>query len=53
MSPLVVDGVVAGFWRRSRDGNDVSIELEHVVPLRRGRRRELEAAAERMREILG
>jgi hypothetical protein len=52
MSPLVVDGVVTGFWRRSRDGNDVRVEVEHVVPLRRGRRRELEAAVARMHEIL-
>jgi hypothetical protein len=29
MSPLVVDGVVTGFWRRAKG----QIEVEHVVPL--------------------
>lgn len=46
MSPLLVDGVVTGFWKR--DG-----AVEHVVPLPRGRKRELDAALARMREILG
>lgn len=52
MAPLVVDGVVTGFWRRSRDGDAVRIEVEHVLPLQKGRRRELDAAVERVREIL-
>ncbi len=45
MSPLLVDGVVTGFWKR--DGS-----VEHVVRLARDRKRELVSAVERMREIL-
>lgn len=45
MSPLLVDGVVTGLWRRNGD-------VEHVLPLPRARRRELEAAVERLREIV-
>jgi hypothetical protein len=52
MSPVLVDGVVSGFWRRSRAGDDVRIEVEHVIPLKRGRSRALAAAVERVREIL-
>ena len=48
MAPLVVDGVVTGFWQR--DGP--RIEVEHVVPLARGRRRELNAAVERVQDAL-
>jgi len=48
MAPLVVDGVVTGFWER--DGP--RIEVEHVVPLARGRRRELNAAVERVQDAL-
>jgi hypothetical protein len=53
MAPLLVDGVVTGFWRRSRAGNASRLEVEQVVPLRKGRRRELGAAVARVREILG
>src|SRR5204862_2721974 len=35
MPPLLVDGVVTGLWRRGRSGE---IELEHVIPLPRGRK---------------
>ena len=49
MSPLLVDGVVTGFWRRSKAG----IDVEQVVALSKGRRRELEAAVKRVRESLG
>jgi hypothetical protein len=52
MSPILVDGVVAGFWRGSKAGNDVRIDVEHILPLKRGRSRALAAAVERVREIL-
>jgi winged helix DNA-binding protein len=52
MAPLLVDGVVTGFWVRSRKGDDVRIEVEQVVPLRKGRGGELDAAVERVRQIL-
>ena len=48
MSPLVVDGVVTGFWRRAKG----QIEVEHVVPLPRGRKRELQAGVARVHEAL-
>jgi hypothetical protein len=49
MAPILVDGVVAGFWRRNKAG----IEVEQVLPLSTSRARELEAAVERVREALG
>jgi Winged helix DNA-binding domain len=47
MPALLVDGVVTGIWRR--DGT--RIDVERVLPLPRGRARELAAAVERVREI--
>ena len=47
--PLIVDGVVTGLWRRSESGE---LEVEHVLPLPRGRKRELAAAVARVREIV-
>ena len=47
MQPLLVDGVVTGLWRRSESGE---LEVEHVLPLPRGRKRELAAAVARVRE---
>jgi hypothetical protein len=52
VSPLVVDGVVTGLWRRNRSDQGVRIEVENVLPLRKGRRRELEAAIERVHAAL-
>jgi hypothetical protein len=49
MAPLLVDGVAAGLWRRAASGE---VQIEHVVPLPRGRKRELAEAVERVREIL-
>jgi hypothetical protein len=49
LAPLVVDGVVTGLWRRTKG----RIEIEHVLPLQRGRSRELKAAVARVQEILG
>ncbi len=53
MAPVLVDGVVSGFWRRSKTKSGVSIDVEHVLPLPKSRRGALDAAVERMREILG
>ena len=48
MSPLVVDGVVTGFWRRDKG----QIEVEHVMALPRGRKRELQAGIARVQDVL-
>jgi hypothetical protein len=48
MSPLVVDGVVTGFWRRNKG----QIEVEHVMALPRGRKRELQAGIVRVQDAL-
>ncbi|HEX7311470.1 MAG TPA: winged helix DNA-binding domain-containing protein [Gaiellaceae bacterium] len=48
MSPLVVDGVVTGFWRRAKG----QIEIKHVVRVPRGRKRELQAGVARVQEAL-
>jgi winged helix DNA-binding protein len=50
MSPLVVDGVVTGLWRKTKE---TELEIEHVLPLPRGRKRELDAAVARVEELLG
>ena len=44
MQPLLVDGVVTGFWS--------SGEVEHVLPLPRGRARALRLAVKRVAEIV-
>jgi hypothetical protein len=49
---LLVDGVVTGLWRREKHGQETIVDVEPVVPLRRGRTQQLAAAAERVREIL-
>jgi hypothetical protein len=46
---VLVDGVVRGLWRRERD----AVEVEHVLPLPRGRRRALDAAVKAVRAALG
>ena len=44
MRPVVVDGIVTGvWWPRSR-----GVEIEHVIPLPRGRKRELDAEIGRL-----
>lgn len=53
LAPLMVDGVVTGVWRRSKSRSSTRIDVEHVLPLPRGRRRELKAAIARVQEILG
>jgi hypothetical protein len=53
MAPLVVDGVVTGLWQRAKGRSGTRIDVEHVLPLPRGRGRELKAAVERVQEILG
>jgi hypothetical protein len=50
VSPLIVDGVATGLWRRASNGE---VEVEHVLPLPRARKGDLDAARERVREILG
>jgi hypothetical protein len=52
LSPLLVDGVATGLWRRNASRGGPPIEVEHVVPLPRGRARALRAEVARMREIL-
>lgn len=52
MAPLVVDGVVTGLWRRTKSRSGTRIDVEHVLPLPRGRSRELKAAVARVQEIL-
>jgi hypothetical protein len=52
MSPLLVDGVVTGLWRRRRAGDDVHVDVEHVLPLAKGRSRELAAAVEHVQDVL-
>ena len=44
MRPIVVDGIVTGLWWPRAD----EVEVEHVVPLPRGRKRELDAEIERV-----
>ncbi len=44
MRPLVVDGIVTGLWW-PRSGE---VEIEHVIPLPRGRKRQLTAEIERV-----
>ena len=46
----LVDGVVTGFWRRSKTKSDVSIDVEHVLPLPKIRRGALDAAVENARD---
>lgn len=51
MSPLLVDGIVIGLWRRTKSRTGTRIDVEQVLPLPRGRSRELKAAVERVQEI--
>jgi hypothetical protein len=50
---LVIDGVVAGLWRRAKRGKQVQIEVDPVRRLTVAERRELEAEAERIGAFLG
>jgi hypothetical protein len=49
---LVVDGVVAGVWHHKRSGKRIDITVQPFGRLTAARRRELEAQAERVGEIL-
>jgi len=51
LSPLLVDGVVTGLWRRGKRGKRTTVDVEHVMPLPRGRRHELAAAVARVRDF--
>jgi hypothetical protein len=53
MAPLLIDGVVTGLWRRIKSRSGMRIDVEHVLPLPRGRSRELKTAVARVHEILG
>ena len=44
---IVVDGIVAGSWRRSLAGSSVEIETDYVVPMNRGRLKAVAQAARR------
>lgn len=50
---LVIDGVVAGIWRRGRRGKRVKIEVEPARRLSAGERRQLEDEVERIGAFLG
>ena len=51
-SVLLVDGAATGLWRRERRGAKLELSVEHVLPLPRGRKRALDAAAARVRAAL-
>jgi hypothetical protein len=51
-SVVLVDGAVTGLWRRARRRGGVDVEVEHVLPLPRGRKRALAGAVERVRAAL-
>jgi len=46
---VLVDGVATGLWRRRRE----MLEVEHVLPLPRGRKRALDGAVRAVRAALG
>ncbi len=50
---LLIDGVVAGVWRRTRRGKRVEITVEPARRLTRDERRALEEEAERIGKFLG
>jgi DNA glycosylase AlkZ-like len=50
---LVIDGVVAGIWRRAKRGKRVELEVEPARKLTGRERRGLEAEAERIGAFLG
>ena len=50
---LLVDGVIAGLWRRAKRGKKVEIVVEPARRLSKGERGQLEAEAERIGAFLG
>ena len=50
---LLVDGAVGGVWERRTVSKRVEVRVDAFVPLRREQRRELEAEAARVGEIVG
>ena len=48
VAPVVVDGVVTGLWRKRKERSGHRIEVEHVLPLPKGRRSDLDAALEQV-----
>jgi hypothetical protein len=50
---LVIDGVVAGLWRRAKRGKRVEIVVDPVRRLNAGERRQLKGEAERIGAFLG
>jgi hypothetical protein len=50
---LLIDGVVAGLWRRAKKGKGVEIVVEPVRRLTKAERSELKAEAERIGAFLG
>jgi hypothetical protein len=53
IAPLLVDGIVTGIWRQVKSRKGTRIDIEHVLPLPRGRRRALNDAVARVQEIIG
>jgi hypothetical protein len=51
--PLVVDGVVAGFWRRRVSGAKTSVELVAQVPLSPKQRTAVAGAVSRLARFSG
>lgn len=49
---LLVDGVAAGVWHHRRSGRRVDVTVEPLAPLGPGRRRQLDAAVERLGAVL-
>ncbi len=50
---LVIDGVVAGIWRRAKRGTRIELSVEPARKLTAAERRELEGEAERIGAFLG
>ena len=51
--PLVVDGLVAGFWRRRVSGANTSVEIVEQVPLSPKQRKAVNEAAARLATFTG
>ena len=51
--PLVVDGLVAGFWRRRVSGAKTSVEVVAQVPLSAKQRKAVNEAAARLATFTG
>jgi len=51
--PLIVDGVLAGLWRRRVSGAKIAVEIVPKVPLTVRQRRAVSAAADRLAAFSG